>query len=300
MTEDQQRFALRLVALGGLWLLVSGLLLALSFVTLALTAFALLLMVVIALGTVAFLRRVDLGERVWAVATSAARAGERFDERRQELEVRRRVRRVATPIGRGAAATPALAASGSQAAERALKRLGVRIRDAAAVAPDRLSDFSDRALRAYALVAHRLTLVAWRLLGERRRDEALRLNELGAELRRRGDHERAAEQHRVALEIARGVGDEQAEALTLNSLALALAQGGAEAEAVEHLEQALVVLRELGDVKHEARVMANLGIVHRRQGRGDEAVMLLHEALEKLPPESRAYLQVKQELGRPS
>jgi hypothetical protein len=41
-------------------------------------------------------------------------------------------------------------------------------------------------------------------------------------------------------------------------------------------------------------------MVHSRQGHSEEAVTLLHEALDKLPPESTAYLQVKQELSRAS
>jgi tetratricopeptide (TPR) repeat protein len=304
VTEDHQRFALRLAAFGGLWLLLCGLLLVLSFVAVALAAFSLFVSVLVALGTVALLRRVEFGEQVWALAAYGPRAAGSVWARRHELAVRPRLQRLATPIGKAAAATPALAASRSRAVgaglERGLKRLGTRLHTTAAVAPSRMNSLLDRALQTYAVGVHRLTLLTWRLLGKRRRSRALRLNELGSELRRRGDHERAAEQHRVALEIARDVGDERAEALTLNNLALALAQAGADAEAVRHLERALAVLRELGDEKHEARVIANLGIVHRRQGHSEEAVTLLHEALHKLPPDSTAYLQVKQELGRAS
>lgn len=83
-----------------------------------------------------------------------------------------------------------------------------------------------------------------------RQQQALRLNELGAQLRRRGHHELAAEQHRAALAIVRDLGDRRAEALTLNNLALALAHTGV-ATALQHFEQSLVVLRELGDEEHE-------------------------------------------------
>jgi tetratricopeptide (TPR) repeat protein len=152
-------------------------------------------------------------------------------------------------------------------------------------------------LQKYAIAVNRLRLWTSRgVLAVTGSKQALRLNELGAQLRRRGDHARAAEQHRVALAIVRDLGDEQAEAMTLNNLALALAQGGAEDEAVEHLEHALDVLRELGDEEHEGQVIANLGMVHRRQGHSEEAVSLLHEALGKLPPESSAYRQVEREL----
>jgi len=113
--------------------------------------------------------------------------------------------------------------------------------------------------------------------------EARRLNEHGALLRREGNYELAAEQHRAALAIVRDLGDRQAEALTLNNLALALAHTGVPT-ALQHFEQSLVVLRELGDEEHEGQVIANLGFVHRRQGRSEEADTLLHEALDKLPP----------------
>jgi tetratricopeptide (TPR) repeat protein len=130
--------------------------------------------------------------------------------------------------------------------------------------------------------------------------QALRLNELGAQLRREGKYEKAAEQHRAALAIVRELGDRQAEALTLNNLALALVHSGSVAVAVQHFEQALDVLRELGDEEHEGRVIANLALVRRRQGRDEDAESLLHAALHKLPPESSAYRQVEEQLRRAS
>jgi tetratricopeptide (TPR) repeat protein len=133
-----------------------------------------------------------------------------------------------------------------------------------------------------------------------RRSQALRLNELGAQLRREGRREQAAEQHRAALAIVRELGDRRAEALTLNNLALALVQTGGVAVAVQHFEQALVLFRELGDDEHEGQVIANLGSVRRRQGRDEDAVSLLNAALDKLPPGSPAYRQVEEQLRRAS
>jgi tetratricopeptide (TPR) repeat protein len=133
-----------------------------------------------------------------------------------------------------------------------------------------------------------------------RQSQALRLNELGAQLRREGKYEEAAEQHRAALAIVRELGDRQAEALTLNNLALALVHSGGVAIAVQHFEQALDVLRELGDAEHEGRVIANLAVVRLRQGRDEDAESLLHAALDKLPPESSAYRQVEEQLRRAS
>jgi tetratricopeptide (TPR) repeat protein len=130
---------------------------------------------------------------------------------------------------------------------------------------------------------------------------ALRLNELGAQLRRQGNHEEAAAQHRAALAIVRELGDRRAEGLTLNNLALALVHTtGGVPVAVQLFEQALVVLRELGDEEHEGQVIANLAFVRRRQGRDEDAESLLHAALDKLPPDSSAYHQVEAQLRRAS
>jgi tetratricopeptide (TPR) repeat protein len=271
VTEDQERLAPRLVAFAGLWLLLSGLLLVLSFVVLAVVAFAALVSVAIAIGGVLAVRRLQIEERLWSLLASATDADRRVGHRLRKLGVQRRVR-----------------------------RLGTRARRTAARVPARANALLARALQTYAIAVYRLRTQTAQRIHAGRRSQALQLNELGAELRRRGAPDQAAEQHRVALEIARDLGDDQAEALTLNSLALALAQGGAEAEAVEHLEQARVVLRELGDEKHEAQVIANLGIVYRRQGLSEEAVSLLHEALDKLPQGSWAYRQVEEELSRAS
>jgi tetratricopeptide (TPR) repeat protein len=131
--------------------------------------------------------------------------------------------------------------------------------------------------------------------------EAHRLNELGAQLRRDGDHEGAVEQHRAALVMVRDLGDRRAEALTLNNLALALVHTtGGVPVAVEHFEQSLVLLGKLGDEELEGQVIANLGFLRRRQGRDEDAQSLLHAALDKLPPESLAYRQVEEQLRQAS
>jgi tetratricopeptide (TPR) repeat protein len=269
--EDQKRLAPRLLAFAGLWFLLSGLLLVLSFVVVALVAFVAMFSVLVAVGGVFAARRLQIEERLWTPLASATDAGQRVGRRLRSLGVPRRVRGLGIQAGKTAARTAA-----------------------------RANAFLARALQTYAIAVYRLRIQTAQLLYAGRRSQAFRLNELGTQLRRRGAPQQAAEQHRVALEIARDLGDDQAKALTLNSLALALAQDGEEAEAVAHLEQARVVLRELGDEKHEAQVIANLGIVYRRQGNSEEAVSLLHEALDKLPPGSWAYRQVEEELHRAS
>jgi tetratricopeptide (TPR) repeat protein len=307
MTEDRKRFRRRLLAFAGVWLLVSGLLTAASLVLVALAATALLLVGVLGAVAVRRLRGVRIQPGLRTAGVQTERAVGAAGRRLRELELRRRGQTLGS-AGRQRMRELELRRRG--------RRVGHRARESAAAAPQRADALFARALRAYALAVYRLqnrTAYALRTDGAvatslsrlrghptERRQEALELNELGARLRREGAPDQAAEQHRVALEIVRDLGDEQAEALTLNNLALALAQGGAEEEAVEHLERALLVLREIGDEEHEGLVIANLGSVHRRQGHSEEAVHLLHQALDKLPPESTAYRQVEEELRRAS
>lgn len=267
-----------------------------------------------------------LGAAAWKTAARvgllAGHASRHVWRRVSTLGVRRHVTRLGAGAFKIAAAVGVMAGRAGRNAWRRLRalgarrhvaRLGHRARASTVDVPSRANVVLARGLRTYALAAYRLQLWTARTVNAGARlaprlprpdthlpdeDQARRLNALGAQLRRGGDHEQAAERHRVALDIVRDLGDEQAEALTLNNLALALAHSGAEEEAVEHLEHAREVLHELGDEEHEAQVIANLGIVHRRQGHEEVAETLLHEALKKLPPESPAYRQVEQELIR--
>ncbi len=99
-----------------------------------------------------------------------------------------------------------------------------------------------------------------------RQREALRLNALGAQLRREGVYREAVNPHRAALAIFRELGDQRAEALTLNNLALALSRSGEEEAAVELFEESAAILHALGDQQHEGQVIANLGLAYRRHG----------------------------------
>jgi tetratricopeptide (TPR) repeat protein len=316
VTRERDHVGSRLLAFAGVWLLLCGLAAALSFVVVAVVATGVLLALGLAAAAVLLLLRLEPARRLHTVVALAAAGTRAAAVLLLRLEPARRLRSLL-----------AFAAAGTRAATQRAQDVGVRVRgrvrrprvdvrEASARAHERANVLATRGLRAYTFAFYRLQLRTYRALLaatrlansvpriELRRvagsGQAVRLNELGAELRRRGDHKGAAEQHRVALAIARDLGDEEAEAMTLNNLALALAQGGAEEEAVEHLELARFVLKELGDEEHEAQVIANLGMVHRRQGHSEEAVSLLHEALDKLPPESSAYRRVEEELRRAS
>jgi tetratricopeptide (TPR) repeat protein len=288
MTEDREK-ARRLMAFGALWLLVAGLLSALSFFLFAVVATVLLVLVGIAVVA------------LWALRNYGGNAVERVGPAS---------RTAAAKVGGASTTAGAVVVGGSRRARSGLHalRVGQRARDAAlgakraaTAAPGTSRTLADRAAQGYASAVYRSAAAVSKVVpnGDRRR-LALRLNEQGAELRRLGNSEQAVEQHQAALAIVRDLGDQQAEAATLNSLGLALAQDGSADEALEHLEQALTMLQSIGDEEHEAQVIANLGLLHLQQGQSQEAEQLLQEALDKLPPESSAYRQVEEQLQRAS
>ena len=259
MTEDRERLYRRVLAAAGIALLVAGLLTALSLVVLGLAVFLATVLALLVAGTVSLARRVDV-EPAWeAAASSTAAAARAVRDHAPRPRARQRARGVATRAKASAARVP----RSPEALVGSMYRVGL--------------------LKVHSVDPGRL---------------AQELNQLGARLRRDGDPEQAAEQHRAALEIVRDLGDQRAEAMTLNNLGLALAHSGADGAAVEYLEQAVDVLRELGDEEHEGQAIANLGLVYRRQGQADEAVTLFQEALEKLPPSSPAHRRIEQELRR--
>jgi tetratricopeptide (TPR) repeat protein len=246
-----------------MWLLLAGLLTALSLVVVVLAASTLMLLAGLSVIVARRVRRVDVRPVLQASARTTAAAIGTAKARAPRPRVRDHARALGGSTRRVVADAPRLTAHAARGSIDSMYRLGV--------------------LQVHSVDPGR---------------RALELNELGAQLRREGEPEQAAHQHRAALALVREIGDQQAEALTLNNLGLALAHSGAEEEAVEHLEQAVGVLRELGDDEYEARVIANLGAVHRRQGHREAAVSLLSAALDKLPPESPAYRQVEEELVR--
>jgi tetratricopeptide (TPR) repeat protein len=311
---DQERLRRRVLVFTGLWFLLAGLLAALGFGAVLQLTLAIALVGGGTAGAVWLLRRYDGRQRLRVVLRSIRSRARQLKAQLDDLGLQRRLRRFATRLSK-------LAALASDRARVVLARVRTRSSAWASEVPSKATGASDRArlvvsrgskgsaavgARVWARTSDVLqTGVALPAAPSREppaedpQEQALRLNELGAQLRREGNHELAAEQHRAALAIVRDLGDRQAEALTLNNLALALSHTGVPT-ALQHFEQSLVVLRELGDEEHEGQVIANLGFVHRRQGRSEEAQTLLHEALDKLPPGSSAYRHVEEQLRRAS
>ncbi len=285
---DRDQFRRRVIASAALWLMFAALLSALSFFVLALVLSGLLVFGALVVAALWGLRNYGGTALEWTSEhVDTAR------ERAPDLEVGRRSRRLGRRVREGGQLVGRRAQQGS-------RRVGHGAKKVAAATPSRSRSLAERAVLLYAAAVYRSRVMLVRRFESTGRRRALRLNARGTQLRREGNPEQAAAQHRVALAIVRDLGDQQAEAMTLNNLALALAQDGAEDAALVHLEEALTVLRKLGDEEHEGQVIANLGFVHGRQGHQEEAVHLLHEALDKLPPESLAYRQVEEQLLRAS
>ena len=288
---DSAKLRRRVLVFAGMWFLLAGMLAALGLIAVLLVSFGLALLAGALVGAAWLLRRYPVRPWLDSALGSIKRASQHLQARLGELGLRQRLRRFATRLApvigqlRARASQtfrPEPVASGHGLQQR-LRRSATRFAPAVGQ------------LRARASENFRREPVAID-----RQSQALQLNELGAQLRREGKYEEAAEHHRAALAIVRELGDRQAEALTLNNLALALVHCGGVAVAVQHFEQALDVLRELGDEEHEGRVIANLAVVRLRQGRDEDAESLLHAALDKLPPESSAYRRVEEQLRRAS
>ena len=280
---DREQLRRRVLAFAGLWFLVAGMLAALGITIVLLASLAVLLMGGVVVAGLWLIRRYELGRAIRGARPSIERASGML---------RPSIERASGKLG------PSI--------EHASGKLGPSIAHAARKLRSSIDelDASQRLGRlangAAQQARHVLEVRPRKPAAPDPRRRARRLNELGAQLRRDGEYERAAEQHRAALAIVRELDDPRTEALTLNNLALALVHTGSVSVAVEHFEQALVLLRELGDERHEGQVIANLGFVRRRQGRDDDARSLLTAALDKLPPESSAYRQVEEQLRRAS
>jgi tetratricopeptide (TPR) repeat protein len=323
---DSAKLRRRVLVFAGMWFLLAGMLAALGLIAVLLVSFGLALIGGALVGGAWLLRRYPV--RLWLQSAfgSIKRAFRDEQARLGKLGLRQRLRRFATRFSPMVGQLRARASETFRTAPVAIDRQSQTLRlnqhgaelrregkyEGAAEEDQRarlgklglrqrLRFFATRyspmvgQLRARASETFRTAPVAID-----RQSQALRLNEHGAELRREGKYEGAAEEHRAALVIVRELGDRQAEALTLNNLALALVHTGSVAIAVQHFEQALDLLRELGEEEHEGRVIANLAVVRRRQGRDEDADSLLHAALDKLPPESSAYRQVEEQLRRAS
>ena len=213
-TTDLDRRRRRILAAGGLWLLLTGMLTAMSLLPLALALSALGLVAWFASIRVRRVREDGISSGIWALQRSAATAF---------AAMKRRVtqRFAAAKAGRD---------DRDQRAAR-LNELGVRLR--------RAGEAEQAAAR------HRAALAIVRDLGDRPA-EALTLNNLALALARSGSEEAAVDHLEAALDILRELGNDEDEARVIVNLGLVERRRG-------HPEQAVVLLHEaLGKLPPES------------------------------------------------
>jgi tetratricopeptide (TPR) repeat protein len=112
-----------------------------------------------------------------------------------------------------------------------------------------------------------------------RKWEATCRHTLGAVAYRRGDLDACAEDLAEALRIRREIGDRRGQASTLQALGLVRAETGREAEALPTLEESLRIWREVGEKRGEAAVLMNLGNHLVNSARAKEALPWFEQAI---------------------
>ena len=96
------------------------------------------------------------------------------------------------------------------------------------------------------------------------------LGNLGVVSFEQGDLDKAEEQHKQALFVAKKIGYHVAEAAALGNLGLVYRHRGDMNKAEEHLQKALDMQRQIGDRLGQANQLGNLGnVYHQRGGPGD-------------------------------
>jgi tetratricopeptide (TPR) repeat protein len=220
----------RVLAFGGLWFLLTGLLAAAGIWIFFVASVLLLLNVGLAFGALSLLRRDGARERMAGITQSVARASRRLDGRARDLKLRERVQRSAAGASRRARALtdtrqqrPTDADPRRQA--RRLNTLGAQLR--------RDRDYEGAAEQ------HREALTIVRDLGDVHA-EAMTLNNLALALvHTDGGVPAAIKDFEQALELLRGLGDEAHEGQVIANLASVRRRQGRDEDAEDLLNEAL-------------------------------------------------------------
>lgn len=300
MTDDRQRFASRLLGFVGLWLLLSGLLMALSFVDLVLVANGVLLIAGAAAAAVWGLRRIEFERKLASALVIATPAVVRL-----VVRIRDPLLRHATRLGARGWKVSVMAAHAARGlgvrirhlgVRRHLRRVGARAGDVtirAAVTTVRPGRDTWRRLRGIGLRRH------VERLGRGTRTRALDAPGRANALLARGIRSYAIAAYRLQLWTARALNagarlattgprpdarlpDESLQAHRLNALGAQLRRQGEPEQAVERHRVALEIVRDLGDEQAEALTLNNLALALAQGGAEAEAVEHLEYARDVL------------------
>jgi tetratricopeptide (TPR) repeat protein len=109
--------------------------------------------------------------------------------------------------------------------------------------------------------------------------QAQALTDLASGYWQQGQYQQARAYDEQGLAIRRELGDRRGQANSLNSLGLIAQSQGRYEEALAYLRESLAVFGELGDRRGQANNLVNLGDLYRRQGRFEEALTCQHQSL---------------------
>ncbi|MBD2043965.1 CHAT domain-containing protein [Microcoleus sp. FACHB-672] len=114
---------------------------------------------------------------------------------------------------------------------------------------------------------------------EQRRDEALRLNQVGLQQLNQGQFREALETFQRVLVIVREIGERQGEGATLNNIGEVHRNLGQYPKALEYYQQALAIAKEIGNKAVEGTTLSNIGSVYDNLGQYPKALEYYQQAL---------------------
>ncbi|MBW4680373.1 MAG: tetratricopeptide repeat protein [Microcoleus vaginatus WJT46-NPBG5] len=114
---------------------------------------------------------------------------------------------------------------------------------------------------------------------EQRRDESLRLNQVGLQQLNQGQFREALETFQKGLVIVREIGERQGEGATLNNIGLVYDSLGQYPKALEYYQQALAIHQEIGNKAGEGTTLNNIGAVYDSLGQYPKALEYYQQSL---------------------
>ena len=114
---------------------------------------------------------------------------------------------------------------------------------------------------------------------KQRRDEALRLNELGVQQFKRGEYREALNNFEQALVIFKEIGERKSEGGTLNNIGLVYSSLGEYPKALNYYQQSLAIRKQVDDKSGEGITLNNIGAVYYKFGQYSKALDYFQQAL---------------------
>ena len=123
------------------------------------------------------------------------------------------------------------------------------------------------------------TLTAQAQTNQERKDEALRLSQLGVQQLNTGQFQEALKTFEQALAIVKQIGDTAGEGTTINNIGAVYKNLGQYAKALEFYQQALAIFKQIGYTAGEGTTLNNIGEVYQGLGQYTKALEFYQQAL---------------------